>query len=148
MKKLMMVLMIAAAFSTIGFGQTKKPETAKTSAGNQAVKVEPKIFMILEITVHDAQMYEQYRINVEPLIKKYGGKYLVRSGGVAFDNDPDTKLTPVEGNWNPDRLIVVQWNSIEQLQKFSKSPEYLKVAELRTKSATTRSVIVKEYLKN
>ena len=148
MKKLTMILMIAAAFSTIGFGQTKKPKAAKTSAGNQAVKVKPKIFMILEITVHDAGVYEQYRINVEPLIKKYGGKYLVRSGGAAFDDDPDTKLTPVEGNWNPDRLIVVQWDSIEQLQKFSSSAEYKKVAELRAKSATTKSVIVKEYLKN
>lgn len=93
-------------------------------------------------------MYEQYRIGVEPLIKKYGGKYLVRSGFKAFDNDPVAKLIPREGNWTPDRLIITEWESIEQLQKFAKSDKYQQVLKLRINSASTKSVIVKEYLKN
>lgn len=106
----------------------------------------PKVFVVLDITVNDTIMYEQYRIKIEPIIKKYGGKYLVRSGGMAFDKDPDKKVIPGEGNWNPNRLIIVEWNSMEELQKFSSSEEYLKVAELRKKSALTKSVIVKENL--
>ncbi|HQW91927.1 MAG: DUF1330 domain-containing protein [Chitinophagaceae bacterium] len=106
-----------------------------------------KILMILDITVHDTSMYEQYRKNVEPVISKYGGKYLVRSGGMAFDTGPDRKVIPVEGGWNPDRLIIVQWDSMEQLQKFATSAEYLAVADLRNKSASTKSIIVKEYMK-
>jgi len=31
--------------------------------------VSPKIFVVLDITVHDTIMYEQYRIKVEPIIK-------------------------------------------------------------------------------
>lgn len=108
----------------------------------------PKIFVVLDITVNDTIMYEQYRIKVEPIIKKYGGKYLVRSGGMAFDKDPDAKIILGEGNWNPNRLIITEWNSIDELQKFLSSEEYLKVAELRKKSASTRSVIVKENLKD
>ena len=107
-----------------------------------------KIFLVLDITVHDSIMYEQYRINVEPIIKKYGGKYLVRSGFKAFDNDPDTKLIPAEGNWTPDRLIITEWESIEKLQKFAKSDEYKQVLKFRTNSSSTKSVIVKEYMKN
>ena len=37
----------------------------------------PKIFLVLDITVHDAAMYEQYRIKAESVITKFGGKYLV-----------------------------------------------------------------------
>ncbi len=124
-----------------------------TSCTNNTEKIEqkattkPKIFSVLDITVHDSAMYEQYRIGVEPLIKKYGGKYLVRSGFKAFDNDPDTKLIPSEGDWTPDRLIITEWESIEQLQKFAKSDEYKQVLKLRTNSSSTKSVIVKEYLK-
>lgn len=143
-----MILVIAIAVSSVVSGQTKKAKTVEPSVNTQSAKRAPKVLMILEITVHVPTMYEQYRIDVAPLIKKYGGKYLVRSGGVAFDNDPGTKVTPVEGNWNPDRIIIVHWDSVEQLQKFSKSPEYLEVAEIRKRSATTRSIIVKEYLKN
>ena len=90
-------------------------------AQTKAVKndVKPKVFVVLDITVHDSVMYEQYRINVEPIIQKYGGEYLVRSGGMAFDKDPDVKVIPAEGNWNPNRLIIIKWNSIEELQKFT-----------------------------
>lgn len=108
----------------------------------------PKVFVVLDITVNDSIIYEEYRINVEPIVQNYGGKYLVRSGGMAFDKDPDVKVIPVEGNWNPNRFIILEWNSIEELQKFTSSEEYKKIAVLREKSATTKSIIVKEYLRN
>ncbi len=107
----------------------------------------PKIFIILDITVTDSVMYEQYRLGVEPLIQKYGGKYLVRSGGMAFDNDADMKVIPIEGNWNPNRFIITEWDSMEELQKFTNSTEYKNIAKLRASSSSTKSIIVKEYLK-
>ena len=78
-----------------------------------------KILMILDITVHDSLQYQTYRLKVEPLIEKFGGIYLVRSGGMAFDPDPNRKVTPVEGSWNPNRFIILEWESIEQLQNFT-----------------------------
>ena len=104
-----------------------------------------KIWMVLDITVNDSLQYQQYRIKAEPLIEKYGGIYLVRSGGMAFDSDPARKVTPVEGNWNPNRFIVVQWETMEQLQTFATSEEYKTVAKLRENSASTKSIIVKKY---
>jgi len=104
-----------------------------------------KILMVLDITVNDSLQYQQYRLKVEPLIEKYGGIYLVRSGGMAFDPDPAQKVTLVEGNWNPNRFIIVQWDSLEQLQNFVTSEEYKTVAKLREHSALTKSIIVKKY---
>ena len=98
----------------------------------------PKIFVVLDITVNDTIMYEQYRIKVEPIIKKYGGKYLVRSGGMAFDKDPEKKVIPGEGNWNPNRLIILEWDSMEELQKFINSAEYLKDKEIGIKNGISR----------
>lgn len=115
-------------------------------AQNADTKASAKIFVVLDITVHDTAMYEQYRVKVEDVISKFGGKYLVRSGGMAFDKDPDRRVVPIEGNWNPDRLIIVEWDSIEQLQRFSTSEEYKAVAKLRENSASTKSIMVKEYL--
>ena len=104
-----------------------------------------KIMMVLDITVNDSLQYQQYRLKVEPLIEKYGGVYLVRSGGMAFDPDPARKVIPVEGNWNPNRLIIIQWDSMEQLQYFSNSAEYKDVAKNRGNSASTKSIIVRKY---
>lgn len=103
-----------------------------------------KILLVLDITVNDSLQYQQYRLKVEPLIEKFGGIYLVRSGGMAFDPDPKRKVTPVEGNWNPNRFIIVQWESLEQLQNFTASEEYKAVAKLRENSALTKSIIVKK----
>jgi len=134
--RLFSLLLLSAVTSP---AQSTKPDIAAASV---------KVFMVLDITVHDTAMYEQYRKNVEPLIKKYGGKYLVRSGGMAFDKDPEHQVIPVQGNWNPNRFIIVQWNSIESLQKFSTSAECIAIAALRDNSAVTKSIIVKEYLLN
>jgi uncharacterized protein (DUF1330 family) len=105
----------------------------------------PKIFVVLDITVHDTVMYEQYTTEIEPIVEKYGGKYLVRSGGVGFEKDPDNEVIPGEGNWNPNRLIILEWNSMEELQEFINSAENQEIAQLRNNSASTKSVIVKEY---
>ncbi len=104
-----------------------------------------KILMVLDITVNDSLHYQQYRMKVEPLIEKFGGIYLVRSGGMAFDAEPDRKVIPVEGNWNPNRFIIVQWESMEQLQNFTTSEEYKTVAKIRGNSASTKSIVVKKY---
>ena len=144
-KLLKLTIVLLLSVSAVQAQNHIKPASKKTG---QTIKSKPKIFLVLDITVHDSTMYEQYRIGVEPLIKKYGGKYLVRSGSKVFDNEPDTKLIPAEGNWAPDRLIITQWNSIEQFQKFIKSDEYLQIVKLRTNSSSIKSVIVKEYLKN
>jgi uncharacterized protein (DUF1330 family) len=118
---------------------------AQKNQSNTVAKA-PKIFMFPDITVHDTVIYEQYRVQVEPIIKQFEGKYLIRSGGMAFYTNPTRKVIPVEGGWNPDRLIIVQWNSMEQLQKFATSAEYIAITGLRANSATTKSIIVKEYL--
>ena len=120
---------------------------AQKNQRNSVAKASPKIFMILDITVLDTVIYEQYRVRVEPIIKQFVGKYLIRSGGMAFDTDPTRKVIPVEGGWNPDRLIIIQWDSMEQLEKFATSAEYIAIAGLRANSAATKSIIVTEYLK-
>ena len=34
----------------------------------------PKVFVVLDITVNDSIIYEEYRINVETIVQNYGGK--------------------------------------------------------------------------
>ncbi|MCC5927004.1 MAG: DUF1330 domain-containing protein [Bacteroidetes bacterium] len=137
MKSILINLIVILFFFTIS---TK----AQTEISNDTSS--PKIFVVLDITVHDTVMYEQYTIEIEPVVKKYGGKYLVRSGGAGFEKDPDKEVIPGEGNWNPNRLIILEWNSMEELQNFINSAENQKLAQLRNNAASTKSVIVKEYL--
>nr|MBC7612432.1 hypothetical protein [Pseudopedobacter sp.] len=65
--------------------------SSQAQVGKSKQTLSPKLFVVLDITVNDTIMYEQYRIKDEPIIKKYDEKYLVRSGVIAFDKDPDKK---------------------------------------------------------
>jgi uncharacterized protein (DUF1330 family) len=104
-----------------------------------------KAYVILEITVHDPEMYGKYREAIAPVIARHGGRYLVRSGAKSFDKDPATRLVSPEGEWYPDRIIVLEFDSRAQLQAFVESAENKAIAPLRHGSATTRSVVVDGY---
>ena len=70
-------------------------------------------YAIAEIDVVDPAAYEDYRKQVLAVVTKYGGKFIVRGG----------KIDPKEGGWTPKRLVVVEFPSMAQAQKWYDSPE-------------------------
>lgn len=56
-----------------------------------------------------------------------------------------TGLFSGEGEWNPDRFIVLEFETEGQLRACFESNEYRKIVPLRTGSATTRSIVVTGY---
>ena len=91
--------------------------------------------LIVDITVHDTERYKEYVELVPSLIEKHDGKYLVRGGNVEV----------VEGNWQPERLIVLEFPSVASAQAFLEDPDYQPVAEIRHAAASTNLVIAEGY---
>ena len=89
-------------------------------------------YVIAEVDVHDAALFEEYRKMVPATIAQYGGRYLVRGGAT------DSK----EGGWTPRRLVMLEFPSADQARRWYHSPEYAPALALRLKAATTRMVIV------
>ena len=91
-----------------------------------------KAYLITDIHVHDLETYQSYIGQVPPFIAKHGGTYLVRAG----------KTTVADGDWQPERLIILEFPSMERAQAFIEDPEYAKVATLRQAAAKTNMVLV------
>ena len=89
-------------------------------------------YVIGDIEVSDPAAYEEYRKQVLAVVTKYGGKFIVRGGRI------DSK----EGGWNPKRMVVLEFPSLAQAQKWYGSPEYAPLIELRQKAAKGRLIIV------
>jgi uncharacterized protein (DUF1330 family) len=89
-------------------------------------------YAIADVEVTDPGVFEDYRGRVGDTIAKYGGRYVVRGG----------KSEVVEGNWNPKRLVVLEFPSMERLQAWYHSPEYAPLKQLRFRSANTDVVLV------
>lgn len=89
-------------------------------------------YVIGEIDVTDPAAYEDYRKQVLAVVTKYGGKFLVRGGKV------DSK----EGGWAPKRIVVLEFPSMEQAQKFYHSAEYAPLIKLRQKASKGKLILV------
>ena len=89
-------------------------------------------YVIGDIEVTDPAAYEEYRKQVLAVVTKYGGKFIVRGGTI------DAK----EGGWIPKRMVVVEFPSLAQAQKWYDSPEYAPLIKLRQKASKGRLVIV------
>jgi uncharacterized protein (DUF1330 family) len=89
-------------------------------------------YVIAEVDVTDTEVYEGYRKLVPPTLEKYGGKFLVRGGAV------ESK----EGGWQPSRLVVIEFASMDAARMWYESPEYTAAMAIRHSAANSRVVIV------
>lgn len=89
-------------------------------------------YVIVDIAIHDPGTYEQYKTLAPPSIGLYGGRYLVRGGTMAT----------LEGTWQPERLVVLEFPNGEQARAWWASPEYAPAKALRQASATTDMVLI------
>ena len=89
-------------------------------------------YVVAEVEVTDPAVYEEYRKLVPSTIAKYGGKYLVRGGAVEIK----------EGGWQPKRLVVLEFASMDQARTWYHSPEYAPALALRTKAARSKVLLV------
>src|SRR5438552_13385456 len=89
-------------------------------------------YLIANVTVQDAATFEEYRRQVPATIAKHGGRYLVRGG----------RVERLEGTWNPSRLVVLEFPSMEHARRWYDGEEYCGPKALRMRCAVTDAVFV------
>ena len=89
-------------------------------------------YVFAQIEVTDPAPYEEYRKQVLAVVTQYGGRFIVRGGKV------DTK----EGDWKPERMIALEFPTMEQAQKWYHSAEYAPLIALRKKASKGKLIIV------
>jgi uncharacterized protein (DUF1330 family) len=92
-------------------------------------------YLVANITVTDPKRYPEYREKVPPVIAQYGGKFLVRGGTVHL----------VEGNLGVDRLVVIEFPTMEAARQFYNSSEYEPLLKLRLETARSQVAFVEGY---
>ena len=89
-------------------------------------------YVIVDIQVNDPVGYEEYKKLAPPSIAVHGGEYLARGG----------QTEVLEGDWSPSRLVILQFDSIEQAKKWLNSSEYGAARAMRHKTTTTNMVVI------
>ena len=87
--------------------------------------------VIVDIEITDPVHYEEYKRLAAPTVAAFGGRYVVRGG----------RTEVLEGDWRPDRLVVLEFPSIERAQEWWNSPEYTRARGIRTACARADMVV-------
>ena len=89
-------------------------------------------YVIVDLQITDAEVYAEFREQVAGTVEAHGGRYLVRGGSAET----------IEGDWAPERLIVMEFDSVAQVKTWLASPEFTDLREIRLKSATANVIVV------
>jgi uncharacterized protein (DUF1330 family) len=92
-------------------------------------------YVIVEIDITDPVGYEEYKKQASATVHKYGGKYIVRGG----------KAEVLEGDWNPNRIVILQFESMDRAKDWLNCGEYREPRKLRHKTAKTNMIVVEGF---
>jgi uncharacterized protein (DUF1330 family) len=89
-------------------------------------------YVIVDIEVTDPQGYTECKNLAPAAVALYGGKYIARGG----------QAETLEGDWQPNRLVILEFPSIEQAKAWLHSPEYAPARAMRHQYANSRMVVI------
>lgn len=89
-------------------------------------------YIIGDIEITDPDRYTEYRGKVPETVAKYGGEFLVRGGAAES----------LEGDWNPNRIVVLKFESVARAKEWYNSGEYQAIIGIRQGASNGNVVVV------
>jgi uncharacterized protein (DUF1330 family) len=89
-------------------------------------------YIIVETDIHDPEQYELYKQASPGAVAAGGGRFIVRGG----------ELAVLEGDWQPKRLVLLEFPDLDAAKRFYESSEYQAAKRLREGAAHLRMVAV------
>jgi uncharacterized protein (DUF1330 family) len=95
----------------------------------------PALLIVDVVEVRDAEKYAQYRERVPETLARVGATYLARGHSISV----------FAGEWTPDRVVVVQFPSMDVARTWWESDDYAEMKKLREESTRMNMVLVEAF---
>jgi uncharacterized protein (DUF1330 family) len=92
----------------------------------------PSAYIFANITVTNAEQYEEYKKLSSIAMQVHGAEICVRGG----------KVELLEGEWQPERVVLLKFPSVEAAREFNASTEYGAARKSRQAAAVMRMVLI------
>ncbi len=89
-------------------------------------------YLILDLGIHDLASFMDYVREIPDYIAKHSGRYVVQ--GVV--------PTVIEGDWEPERLVVIEFPSREKARTFLTDPDVQPLFGIRHRTTTSKLLLV------
>ena len=92
-------------------------------------------YVIVEVRVTNPEPYARYRELAGASVARHGGRFAVRGGAV----------TPLEGDWHPERLVILEFPTVEAAKSWYASDDYQEALAIRLANSVGKALIVEGY---
>ena len=89
-------------------------------------------YIIFDVEVTDPSLAPDYLKLANESLTPFESKTIVHAGAVEV----------LEGDWKPERVVVVEFESMEQARQWYMSPAYTKAKEILRRAASIKVVLV------
>ena len=104
----------------------------RTMASMTTTPAAPKAYVICDIEVTDPEAYDGYKKLSGPSVERHGGRYLARGGATHV----------LEGDWDPQRAVIIAFDSVQAARDWYDSPDYRAAREARAGAARASFLLV------
>ena len=91
-----------------------------------------KAYLVLDFSVNDFGGFRKYIAEIPAFIARHLGKYIVQGA----------QLTTIEGDWKPERMVILEFPARENAEAFLSDPEIHDLFKVRHDKTTSRLVLV------
>ena len=92
----------------------------------------PSAYIIANVTVTNPEQYAEYRKLSTIAVQAYGAEFCARGGAVEV----------LEGDWTPDRVVILKFSSLDKAKAYYHSVEYTAAIKARQGASVMRMVVV------
>jgi len=89
-------------------------------------------YVISDVTFRDPAALDTYRARASDSIARHGGRYLARGGAIEA----------VEGSWQPEHVIIVEFPDLARARAWYRSPEYAAALDVRDRALNRNLIFV------
>ncbi len=92
-------------------------------------------YVVIDTTVLDQQAFSEFAVKIREAMVANGGTFLARG----------SEIEAVEGDWTPQRLVIMSFDSDSGASDFIRSAEYTALDQLRSRAVRSNVLVVAGY---
>ena len=89
-------------------------------------------YVINDMEVTNPELLEEYKKLSVPTVKQFGGRFIARGG----------RVVALEGDWTPQRVVILEFPTLEQAVAWAESAEYAPAKLLRQRASKSKLIVI------
>ena len=94
-----------------------------------------KGYFLIDAKIFDQELFAELAPKIAEAMEAHGGRFLVRGGAIEV----------TDGDWQPERITIMEFDSYEQAQGFAHSEEHRAIRELRARCMTSNTLALEGF---